>query len=150
MIDRNLAEHIKVSVLSCVHQLDESVKDAVEGGPDEHSSMYRRLVGQVMGQIFTAILTPIYDAYPDLEPEGLRRARQEAKSSSMSRETGNKLMSTSTSALNELNKLRAGLAQAQDGDAKMLETGLRETIDSLRIIQEFLLHVCPDLDAARQ
>lgn len=150
MIERNLAEHIKVSVLSCVQQLDESVKDAIEGGPDEHSSMYRRLVGHVLGQFFTAILAPIYDAHPDLEPEGVRKAREEATPPSMPYETGIKLMGTSTSAIRELEKLRRDMGQMQGERARSLEEGLRETIASLRIIQEFLRDACPGLDAAQQ
>lgn len=150
MIDKGMAEHIKISVLSCVHQLDESVKYAVEGGPHEHSSMYRRLVGQVLGQLFSAILAPIYDAYPDLEPEGLRKAREETNPAPMPFETGKKLMSTSTVAAVELDKLRAKLTEIQEKDAKALEVGLLETIDSLHIIQEFLRHACPGLDSDQQ
>ena len=75
MIDRKRAEAIKVAVVTCISQLDSSVKDALKEASEEHASVYRRTAGQTMGLLFTEVLMPIYAAYPDLEPSELRLAR---------------------------------------------------------------------------
>lgn len=146
MIDKKLAESIKALALDCVRKLDASVKDAIDNAPEQHASMYRRLVGKVMGQIFTEILTPIYVAYPDLEPEELRRARLDAGPVVMPPETGAKLMEVSSSVSTALSNLREDLAQKAEGDVRSLGLALEGTISHIKDIQEFLRRASPRMD----
>lgn len=63
------AREVLQAAMECSRKADESaarVKDAC----DEHTSRrYSRLVGQIMGNIFTEILVPIYEQHPALAPD---------------------------------------------------------------------------------
>lgn len=148
MIDKKVAEHIKSVSLACVNQLDRSVKDVIEGAPEEHASMYRRLVGQVLGDLFTDVLMPIYAAHPDLEPEELRKAKREPEPIFMPPEIAAKLMSVSSSVSRALSNLRLELALVPGGDAGKLDSALQEPLNTLQDIQEFLRQVCPGVHEA--
>jgi hypothetical protein len=148
MIDRKVAENIKTVILNCVSQRDRSVKDAIEGSPEEQASMYRRLVGQVMGQLFTEILVPIYVAHPDLEPEELRKARLTPRPQSMPKETAVALMSVNTSVTGALGNLRADLSHISEENVRSLGLALQEPLDFLQDIRKFLLRACPEAERA--
>lgn len=143
MINREIAEHIKAVSLACVNQLDRSVKDAIEGAPEMHASMYRRLVGQVLGEIFAEVLMPLYAAHPDLEPEELRKARHEPQPVVIPLEVGSKLMGVISHATQALSNLRSELALISGQDMGNLDSALQEPIDALQNIRELLHRACP-------
>lgn len=144
MIDREVAERVKSISLVCTHQLDRSVKEALQGAPEVHASMYRRLVGQVLGELFTEILMPIYTAYPDLEPEELKQARREPQPVVMPPEVGSKLLGVISSVMRELSALHRELELIPGKGAGNLDSALQEPLESLQGIQEFLRRVSPD------
>lgn len=145
MIDREVADRVRSVSLACANQLDRSVKDALEGAPDVHASMYRRLVGQVLGELFTEVLMPIYAAYPDLEPEELKGARQEPQPVVMPLEVGSKLLGIISSVGHELSVLRTELALIPGKPVGNLDSALQDPLDALEDIREFLRRVCPEL-----
>jgi hypothetical protein len=144
MLDREVAERVKSVSLACTNQLDRSVKEAL-GGPEVHASMYRRLVGRVLGEIFTEVLTPIYVAYPDMEPEELKKARLEPQPLAMPPELASKLMDVITFAHQELSSLRTELSIDPEKDVGNLNLALQEPLGALQDIQEFLYRVCPEI-----
>jgi hypothetical protein len=144
-MDRKVAEEIKSLILACIGQLDQSVKIAMQEAPEEHASIYRRLTGQVMGHLFTEVLMPIYDSYPDLEPEELKQAKQKDNLSIMPLETGSKLKKVSSEVTSELGRLRANLNQMNDEDIRRLGSALQIPLESLQDVSEYLNRVCPGL-----
>jgi hypothetical protein len=145
MIDRDVAERVKSVSLACTYQLDQSVKEALSRAPAVHASLYRRLVGRVLGELFTAVLMPIYAAYPDLEPEELKRARLDPQPATMSPEVGSKLMDVISFATQELSTLRAELSADPGKDVSDLNLALQEPLNALQDIREFLHRVCPEI-----
>jgi len=53
-------------------QLDASVKLVMDDGDAAEFGAYRNCVGNIMGQIYCDILTPIFKQYPQLRPAELR------------------------------------------------------------------------------
>jgi hypothetical protein len=148
MIERDEAEKIKSVALDCVRQLDMSVKLALADAPEDQSSIYRRLVGQAMGHIFTEVLMPVYAAYPDLEPEELKKARHLGATKRMPLEVGLQLMATCTAVEGALKELGAEMAHAQGESESSFEERLREPLTFLRDTRKFLWHACPDISAS--
>ena len=48
--------------------LIELLKDA----DDQKTTEYKKLIGSLLGGIYSGILRPVYDLYPDLAPEDLK------------------------------------------------------------------------------
>lgn len=148
MIERSAAQTIKSTTLDCVRQLDLSVKLALTDAPEEHSSIYRRLVGQVMGHLLTDVLMPIYAAHPDLEPEELKKARHLAGSNRIPPEVGLQLMLTCTAVESTLRKLGTEMAHVAGESDHPFEESLREPLTFLQDTREFLRRACPDVSAS--
>lgn len=71
-MQRSTAERVKEAVIDLSRRFDHSVKNVMLRCPPDLASLYRRLVGRVMGLFFTNILMPIYQEHPSLEPLELR------------------------------------------------------------------------------
>lgn len=54
-------------------ELDDIVRLAQQSGMDgEEFHQFRRTVGRIMGEVHLELLTPIYEAFPQLTPSELR------------------------------------------------------------------------------
>jgi hypothetical protein len=53
-------------------QLDAAVKLVMDDGDPAELVAYRNCIGNIMGQIYCDILTPIFKQYPQLAPAELR------------------------------------------------------------------------------
>jgi hypothetical protein len=74
-VPQELAREIKARAIDCSAKLDSSISAMAEEADPRQVSMYRRLIGEAMGELFINVLSPIYRQYPELEPEELQRAR---------------------------------------------------------------------------
>jgi hypothetical protein len=65
---KNIAELILRVALDCSRKADESAKIAMDSCDKQTFETYRQQVGQIMGNIFTEIMSPIYEEHPTLAP----------------------------------------------------------------------------------
>lgn len=147
MIERKIAEHVKEVVLACVERLDRSIGYAFQGAPEQQAALYQSMAGRVMGLLFTELLIPIYAAFPELEPEDIKKAKiEEVKFIPL--DVGLKLLEVSSTVASTLEILGKELAQATGDDAKALALSLKEPDDALQTIKDFLFRSCPGIEQA--
>ena len=65
------ARKISAIMLDISAKLDESVAIAQSECTDEELVAYRRAVGNVLGEVWDAVLKPLYEAHPTLRPPEL-------------------------------------------------------------------------------
>ncbi len=100
-----------------------------------------------MGLLFTELLIPIYAAFPELEPEDIKKAKiEEVKFIPL--DVGLKLLEVSSTVASTLEILGKELAQATGDDAKALALSLKEPDDALQTIKDFLFRSCPGIEQA--
>ncbi|MEL7525146.1 MAG: hypothetical protein AAFN16_05225 [Pseudomonadota bacterium] len=58
-------------------RLDQSVSLVQQSSSESELKTYRRSVGKLMGRMLLEIMNPIFEAYPDLKPEGLEELPRE-------------------------------------------------------------------------
>ena len=71
-VTRITAAELEALLRNVSANLDKSIRIVKEGESEEEFVRYRKLVGRMMGEIFTEVLQPIYSQFPDLAPEALR------------------------------------------------------------------------------
>jgi hypothetical protein len=54
-------------------RLDESIAIVMDNCDHDEFHRFRRLVGKLMGTIFLDVLQPLYETYPEMTPESLRK-----------------------------------------------------------------------------
>lgn len=70
-------------------RLDQSVSLVQQSSSESEFRIYRRSVGKLMGSMLLEIMNPIFEAHPDLKPEGLdEMPRTTAKARRASRDRG--------------------------------------------------------------
>jgi hypothetical protein len=73
-MNRTTAEKLEQILRNVSAELDRSIRIVRDNSSEEDFIRYRRLVGKLMGEIFVEVLQPIYLEYPELTPDGLKRA----------------------------------------------------------------------------
>jgi hypothetical protein len=68
-MNRDAAKSLLSVALDCSRRVDESVALVLESCSQETMKAYRRFAGRIMGNIFSEIAAPIYEAYPEFSPE---------------------------------------------------------------------------------
>ena len=68
-----VARNVSALMLQSVSQLDKTVQIVKENCDKNEFSTYHKKVGNIMGQVYCDILTPIYDQYPNLMPDELKQ-----------------------------------------------------------------------------
>jgi hypothetical protein len=71
--NKDTAAEVEKIVCECSATLNESIRRVMETCSDEEFKVYRRVIGQIMGSIYTDVMQPIHRRYLDLEPEGLKQ-----------------------------------------------------------------------------
>ncbi len=71
-LDRENAERIVAMCLAHTASLDQSLTAVRPVMSEEDFNAYRKTVAWLIGTMVTDILNPLFETYPDLEPEGLR------------------------------------------------------------------------------
>jgi len=66
--DRDTAKQILDELFDLSGRLDWSVATVRDRCPESELIAYRRAIGQVMGEMWVAVLRPILAAHPDLTP----------------------------------------------------------------------------------
>jgi hypothetical protein len=69
--DRDTAKKILDELFDLSGRLDWSVATVQDHCPEAELILYRRAIGQVMGEMWDGILRPILAAHPDLTPPRL-------------------------------------------------------------------------------
>ena len=69
--DRDTAKQILDELFDLSGRLDWSVATVRDRCPESELIVYRRAIGQVMGEMWVEVLRPILAAHPDLTPPGL-------------------------------------------------------------------------------
>jgi hypothetical protein len=69
--DKAFAKEASELLLEYANRLDGSVAQARTICSDAEFEAYRRAVGEVMGQMWDQLLSPIFAAHPDLKPKDL-------------------------------------------------------------------------------
>jgi hypothetical protein len=139
-LTRKSAEDVNDTVLRCARELDESIRLVLEKCQDSEARLYRSLAGQVMGQLFTDILRPLYRAYPDLEPGELKaRAAPESRKPAIPLEVRDQLLELAASLESRLSTL-VGQVSAAEGDSvgHGLAGALRGSSQGLNALSEFV------------
>ena len=72
MMKRELAEQIVSKLHKATVEIDETIALVQKECTDEAFREYRRAAGYAMGYLFTDIIRPIFQEYPDLMPEEMR------------------------------------------------------------------------------
>ena len=67
--NKTFAKDVADLLLEYSNRLDGSVAHAKEVCSDAEFLAYRRAVGEVMGEMWDQLLSPIFTAYPDLKPK---------------------------------------------------------------------------------
>jgi hypothetical protein len=66
------AKEINTIMLSVSDQLNRSVQIAKDNSDSANFGEYRKIIGNIMGLIYTDILSPIHKQYPSLIPDELK------------------------------------------------------------------------------
>lgn len=129
---RSLVAQIDAASAKCSESL--SVVRANEGLGE--LEVYAKLVGLFLGHSYTNILAPIWDRFPELEPESFKEPYQERKPSltPQSQRAISEFLSLAVPALSEAQRLLAG-PQAEE---TLPFGGLPEVERSVAEIEEFL------------
>jgi hypothetical protein len=69
---RELAERIVSRLHKVTMEIDETIAIVQKECTDEEFREYRRAAGHAMGYLFTDIIRPIFQEYPELMPEEMR------------------------------------------------------------------------------
>ncbi len=69
---RELAERIVSMLHKVTMEIDETIAIVQKECTDEEFHEYRRAAGYAMGYLFTDIIRPIFQEYPELMPEEMR------------------------------------------------------------------------------
>ena len=67
-MDRETAQKVVTLLLESSGKIDESAALVKEKCSDAEFKEYRRVCGQIMGDMLTEMLLPIFREYPDLQP----------------------------------------------------------------------------------
>lgn len=70
--DKVFAKEVVELLLDCSGRLDESVARAKKICSDAEFLVYRKAIGEVMGETFDQLLLPIFAAHPELKPKNLQ------------------------------------------------------------------------------
>jgi hypothetical protein len=70
-MQQETAKKISAIMLDASAKLDESVAIAQSECTDEELVVYRRAVGNILGEIWDTVLRPLYEEHPTLRPPGL-------------------------------------------------------------------------------
>lgn len=68
-MDRDLAEFVSDTLQDCTMRANKSLEEIdLAGAPEIGANMYRRIVGNLLGYMYTELLAPLWQEHPDLEP----------------------------------------------------------------------------------
>ena len=130
---KETAAEVVATSLDCTRQTDESVKRVMDSCDEATFKAYRRLIGRIMGTLFTEIIAPLYSQHIDLAPDGFKPMQiAEVPTLRLKKET-----------MGELLALMDHIYERLDGTAAALE----ETCDPAESmwyrarINEVLVHV---------
>lgn len=70
---KDIAETINQLMLDYGAKLDQSLKLVMDTCSQSEFESYRTAVGQIMGTMLLDVMEPIYQEYPELLPEQLKR-----------------------------------------------------------------------------
>lgn len=70
--NERIAKQISDLMLEYGARLDESVLLVKNSCSEAELKTYRRAVGEIMGNMLTEIMNPLYERHPTLKPKGLR------------------------------------------------------------------------------
>lgn len=139
-MNRTTAELVKEVVLECARHLDTSVATVQAEWNSPQAELYRRLVGQVMGRLYTEVLAQVYRSHPELEPQDLKAAR--AKGSSVPRlppELVSVLLNLEGDVTRRLCRLIEEVgAREGSADSRDLEKSLRGSLEALTTMRAFV------------
>lgn len=68
-ITKDEAAAVSRRLLNISVKIDQSISDAMNVCSPERFNEYRRLAGQILGNIYLYMLKPLLNEYPDLQPE---------------------------------------------------------------------------------
>jgi hypothetical protein len=103
-MDRKSAELIAKLVLRYPPLIDVSIAQRAD------DSQYRRLAGTLLGYLFTNLLMPIYDQYPDLQPREFTTGEAQALSDDTAPEGEVKPLLLAIELANDLRRIHALIA----------------------------------------
>jgi len=69
---RETAEKVLPLLMEAAARVDQAIARVFEGEDAAAAHRFRRIGGQVMGEIFLELVRPIHEEFPDLVPEELR------------------------------------------------------------------------------
>ena len=70
--DKRVAEQVLATMHECSGAFDRSVRLVRETCSEEEFRAYRKAIGQVMGAMYFEVYRPLFQRFPDLEPESFK------------------------------------------------------------------------------
>ena len=67
-MDRATAAKVESVMRTISAQINETIRLVMDECEQDEFESYRKVAGQLMGEIFCDVLSPIYEAHPDLTP----------------------------------------------------------------------------------
>lgn len=71
LTNRDTAQYVSTLMVSLGSQLNESVRIVGDTESESVANEYRRAVAHILGEMLLGVMNPLYEAHPDLKPEGL-------------------------------------------------------------------------------
>ena len=71
--NKETAKQVEQTMRQCSAALNESIRLVNETCSEEEFKAYRRVIAEIMADIFLEVMQPIHRRFPELEPEELRR-----------------------------------------------------------------------------
>ena len=133
-MDRETAVQLVVEIQRVCEDMDRSVGILAGTIAEPQSAAYRRIVGRMIGYMFTDFLRPIARTYPDLEPPQLRTPPQvETPLSAADIDAIGKIILATESV-----KRVASGADVPEGERRLWEEGLVSITSGLDELRQFI------------
>jgi hypothetical protein len=72
LADRDTARQVEQIMRECSAALNESIRLVMEKCSEQEFKHYRKVIGDITGNIYLEVIRPLHLRFPDLEPDGLK------------------------------------------------------------------------------
>lgn len=71
-MDKQISAELVALMRECSDKLNVSVQKVKDTCTEEEFLEYRKTIGKIMGDMYFDVMRPIFEEYPDLEPETMK------------------------------------------------------------------------------
>jgi hypothetical protein len=119
-------------------RINASIRDLMMTGPSgPQLNEYRRAAGRVLGYLYTDLLRPIFEQYPELEPESMKRGVA-SPDAPIDRGAAEKIVAL-------MNEVSEWLARLPETDKETFTEGISEVRSGIEDVRTFVAKSHPKL-----